>query len=179
MPRETRSREAQRRRLFAFLRRMWPLGRVRLWVHWRQSLAHADCTLWLWTTNAHHRDAYAVLDAWGFEHKTTLTWFKDKMGVGHWLRGQTEHCLMAVRGHPLVELTNQTTALFGRSGRIPRSRKRFTSLSSASVPRRAMPVYFPETAGRVGICTVMRPIVPWGALRPARLVTSGGLQDDR
>ena len=53
-----------------------------------------------------------MLDAWGFEHKTTLTWFKDKMGVGHWLRGQTEHCLMAVRGHPLVELTNQTTALF-------------------------------------------------------------------
>ena len=77
-------------------------------------LAHADCTLWLWTTNAHHRDAYAVLDAWGFEHKTTLTWVKDKMGVGHWLRGQTEHCLMAVRGHPLVELTNQTTALFGQ-----------------------------------------------------------------
>jgi N6-adenosine-specific RNA methylase IME4 len=76
-------------------------------------LAHDDCILWLWTTSAHHRDAYAVLDAWGFEHKTTLTWVKDQMGVGHWLRGRTEHCLMAVRGHPIVELSNQTTALRG------------------------------------------------------------------
>jgi N6-adenosine-specific RNA methylase IME4 len=76
-------------------------------------LAHDDCILWLWTTNAHHRDAYAVLDAWGFEHKTTLTWVKNRMGAGHWLRGQTEHCLMAVRGHPIVALSNQTTVLFG------------------------------------------------------------------
>ncbi len=77
------------------------------------SLAHADCILWLWTTNHRMREAYAVLDAWGFTHKTTLTWIKDKMGAGHWLRGQTEHCLMAVRGSPTVHLTNQTTALFG------------------------------------------------------------------
>jgi N6-adenosine-specific RNA methylase IME4 len=52
-----------------------------------------------------------VLDAWGFEQKTILTWVKDRMGMGDWLRGQTEHCLMAVRGKPVVHLTNQTTAL--------------------------------------------------------------------
>jgi N6-adenosine-specific RNA methylase IME4 len=33
------------------------------------------------------------------------------MGLGDWLRGQTEHCLMATRGGPVVTLTNQTTAL--------------------------------------------------------------------
>jgi len=42
-----------------------------------------------------------VLDAWGFEQKTILTWAKDKMGNGAWLRGQTEHCIMAVRETPL------------------------------------------------------------------------------
>jgi N6-adenosine-specific RNA methylase IME4 len=35
------------------------------------------------------------------------------MGTGDWLRGQTEHCLLAVRGSPTVTLTNQATALHG------------------------------------------------------------------
>jgi MT-A70 len=42
-----------------------------------------------------------------------LTWVKDRMGNGDWLRGQTEHCLMAVRGSPIMHLTNQTTVLYG------------------------------------------------------------------
>jgi N6-adenosine-specific RNA methylase IME4 len=77
------------------------------------SLAHENCLLWLWTTNHHMREAFAVLDAWGFKQKTILTWAKDRMGMGDWLRGQTEHCLLAVRGKPVVELTNQTTLLPG------------------------------------------------------------------
>jgi N6-adenosine-specific RNA methylase IME4 len=75
--------------------------------------AHADCVLWLWTTNAHIPHAFAIVEAWGFEYKTLLTWVKDQMGTGDWLRGQTEHCLMAVRGQPVVTLTNQTTAISG------------------------------------------------------------------
>ena len=35
------------------------------------------------------------------------------MGTGDWLRGQTEHCLLAVRGTPVVHLSNQTTLLHG------------------------------------------------------------------
>jgi hypothetical protein len=59
-----------------------------------QKILHPDCILWFWTTNHHMRQAFAVLDAWGFEQneqKTILTWAKDKMGLGDWLRGQTEH----------------------------------------------------------------------------------------
>lgn len=73
--------------------------------------AEDHCILWLWTTNAFMREAFACLDAWGFTQKTILTWAKDRMGTGDWLRGQTEHCLLAVRGKPLVTLTNQTTLL--------------------------------------------------------------------
>ncbi len=76
-------------------------------------IAAPDSILWLWTTNHHMREAFEVLDAWGFEHKTILTWVKDRMGTGDWLRGRTEHCLMAVRGKPTVVLVNQTTALDG------------------------------------------------------------------
>ncbi len=67
--------------------------------------------LWLWTTNAFPREAFGCLDAWGFEQRTVLTWVKDRFGLGDWLRGQTEHCLMASRGRPLINLTNQSTAL--------------------------------------------------------------------
>ena len=83
-----------------------------------QALAHADdCILWLWTINAYLREAFDVVDAWGFTYKTTLTWAKNKMGRGDWLRGQTEHCLMAVRGKPVVHITNQTTLLHASVGR--------------------------------------------------------------
>jgi N6-adenosine-specific RNA methylase IME4 len=78
------------------------------------SIAHEDCILWLWTTNFFMRHAYTVLDAWGFTDKTILTWVKDRMGLGDWLRGQTEHCIMAVRGKPpMPYITNQTTVLYG------------------------------------------------------------------
>jgi N6-adenosine-specific RNA methylase IME4 len=75
------------------------------------AIAAPDSILWLWTTNYHMRHAFAVLDAWGFEHRTILTWAKDKMGTGDWLRGQTEHVLMAGRGSPTIALTNETTLL--------------------------------------------------------------------
>jgi N6-adenosine-specific RNA methylase IME4 len=75
------------------------------------SIAHEDCLLWLWVTNHHMREAFALLDAWGFSQKTILTWAKDRQGTGDWLLGQTEHCLMAVRGKPIVTLRNQTTLL--------------------------------------------------------------------
>jgi N6-adenosine-specific RNA methylase IME4 len=76
-------------------------------------IAHRDCILWLWTTNHHMRQAFEALDAWGFTQKTILTWAKDRMGTGAWLRGQTERALMAFRGKPIVELKNQTTLLPG------------------------------------------------------------------
>lgn len=73
----------------------------------------ADCVLWLWTTNGFMHEAFHVLEVWAFEPKAILTWVKDRVGTGVWLRGQTEHCIMSVRGKPLVDLHNQSTALFG------------------------------------------------------------------
>jgi N6-adenosine-specific RNA methylase IME4 len=52
-------------------------------------------------------DALVLVRHWGFRQKTILTWVKDRMGVGEWLRGQTEHCILAVRGRPVKTLTNQ------------------------------------------------------------------------
>jgi N6-adenosine-specific RNA methylase IME4 len=70
-----------------------------------------DCILWLWTTNAFMHDAYHLLETWQFEPKTILTWFKDKMGTGYWLRGETEHCLLAIRGNPTIDSRAYSTHL--------------------------------------------------------------------
>ncbi|MCH8930350.1 MAG: hypothetical protein IIA98_05470 [Proteobacteria bacterium] len=42
-----------------------------------------------------------------------LTWVKDRMGTGRWLRSQSELIILAVRGKPQVDLTNQTTIVHG------------------------------------------------------------------
>ncbi len=74
-------------------------------------MACDDSILWLWTTNAFMVQAHNVAAAWGFKVKTILTWAKDRMGTGDLLRGQTEHCLICIRGKPTITLTNQTTLL--------------------------------------------------------------------
>ena len=80
--------------------------------------AAKNCVLWLWTTNAFMGEAYDLLEAWGFQPKTILTWVKltklseqPRLGLGHWLKNCTEHCLLAVKGSPKVSLTNQRTVL--------------------------------------------------------------------
>jgi N6-adenosine-specific RNA methylase IME4 len=79
--------------------------------------AAPDCALWFWATNAHLIDGSVarVLEAWGFEPKTLLTWRKvdkagnDRLGSGHYLRNTTEHVVLAVRGKPVVRGSDQPT----------------------------------------------------------------------
>ena len=77
------------------------------------AIAPLIASLWLWDNQPSHARGVCRARPWSFTQKTILTWVKDRMGTGDWLRGQTEHCLMAVRGRPVVELTNQTTVLHG------------------------------------------------------------------
>lgn len=75
--------------------------------------AASDCVLWLWTTHKFMRHVFPLLDTWGFEDKAIVTWVKDRMGLGRWLRSQSEFCIMAVKGNPVLTLTNQTTIIQG------------------------------------------------------------------
>lgn len=63
-------------------------------------LAAKDCILFLWTTNSHLPLALECAASWGFEYKTMVTWDKLRLGMGYWLRGQTEHLILAIRGNP-------------------------------------------------------------------------------
>lgn len=72
-----------------------------------------DCILWLWTTHKFMRHSFSLLDAWGFRDVAILTWAKDRMGLGSWLRSQSEFCIMSVKGTPPINLSNQTTIISG------------------------------------------------------------------
>lgn len=63
------------------------------------TLADDDAHLYLWATNPLLREAFEVMEAWGFRYVTMLTWLKTgTLGMGYYFRGETEHVLFGVRG---------------------------------------------------------------------------------
>lgn len=97
-------------------------------------IADQHAILWLWTTNAHLRVAFEVVECWGFEYKTLLTWVKHQMGTGQWLRGQSEHCLLATRGKPVFLHGTHTTVLNGPRREHSRKPEEFYCLVEATCP---------------------------------------------
>ena len=65
------------------------------------ALAAEDAVLWLWTTNKWLRDAFAVMDAWGFGYRQTLVWGKNNpMPVGSVAPSAAEFLMVGKRGKP-------------------------------------------------------------------------------
>ena len=54
--------------------------------------------LYVWVTNNFFKDGFEVIEALGFRYITCITWVKDRIGLGQYYRGMTEHCLFAVKG---------------------------------------------------------------------------------
>lgn len=77
-----------------------------------ESIAADDCVLFMWHVPAMPREALALVDAWGFTFKTMkgFTWVKETkhgkehIGMGNYTRGNTEDCLVAIRGKGLQRL---------------------------------------------------------------------------
>jgi N6-adenosine-specific RNA methylase IME4 len=70
-------------------------------------LARTDAHLWLWVTNAALPCAEQVIEAWGFQYRSCLTWIKPHYGLGRYLRTQTEHLLLATRGRAPIQFRSQ------------------------------------------------------------------------
>ena len=61
-----------------------------------KSLADENgCHLYMWVTNNFLEDGLKLVKEWGFEYITIITWNKDKIGLGQYYRGLTEHCIFA------------------------------------------------------------------------------------
>lgn len=73
-----------------------------------EDIAEKDCVLFMWATYPKIEDALQLIKAWGFTYKSiAFQWIKQNrsghgwfFGLGRWTRGNTEPCLIAVRGKP-------------------------------------------------------------------------------
>jgi len=64
------------------------------------SISDKNSVLFLWTTNPMLREGLEVMESWGFEYVTTITWYKtNSKGMGYWFRGFTEHLLFGKKGN--------------------------------------------------------------------------------
>jgi len=72
-----------------------------------ERLAAPDAHLWLWVTNGTLHAGQAVMQAWGFSYRSCLTWIKPRFGLGPYLRNQTEHLLLGVRGRAPMQFRSQ------------------------------------------------------------------------
>lgn len=65
----------------------------------------ADAKLYFWTTTNRMRDAMRIIEAWGFQYVTAITWDKVNIGMGREVRDRTEHLLICKRGNfPGIDL---------------------------------------------------------------------------
>jgi len=91
-----------------------------------RDLAAGNAHLYLWTTNNYLHDAIHIMNAWGFRYITTITWAKDRFGLGQYFRGQTEHCLFGIRGYlpyKMIEGKRQQGTTLLQAPRREHSRK--------------------------------------------------------
>lgn len=57
-----------------------------------------DAILFMWATSPKLKEAFEVLEAWGFEYRSSAIWVKNQLGMGYYFRQQHELLLIATRG---------------------------------------------------------------------------------
>jgi len=125
-------------------------------------LADRDCALFMWATMPKLKEAFQVIEAWGFTYTTcAFVWIKlnrnagfiEKIvnkikyiiieggfysGMGHWTNGNAELCLFAKKGRPSRNTKNVKQLVFSPLGRHsakpPEVRNRIVELMG-DVPR--------------------------------------------
>lgn len=75
-------------------------------------LAEEHAHLYLWVINGAIREGIDVMETWGLTYGAPLTWIKPRVGLGHYLRQQTEHLLLGTRGRVPVKFRGQGTWMY-------------------------------------------------------------------
>lgn len=63
-----------------------------------RSIANDDAIIFLWVPPSFIHKGLMVLDAWGFQFRTTMVWVKPSIGPGQWVRQRHELLLIGVKG---------------------------------------------------------------------------------
>jgi len=82
---------------------------------WVQSVTARNSVLLMWATFPKLPEAFEVMTAWGFTHKTACPWVKTapgtgtiRRGVGFWFQGAAEILLIGTRGNGKKLKTGRT-----------------------------------------------------------------------
>jgi N6-adenosine-specific RNA methylase IME4/ParB-like chromosome segregation protein Spo0J len=68
----------------------------------QMSIPTADnSVLFLWVPYPKNREAFDLIDAWGFEYKSKIIWVKDRIGTGHYVRARHEELFICIKGKGL------------------------------------------------------------------------------
>lgn len=81
-----------------------------------QNIADENCHLYMWVTNNFLAEGLDIMRHWGFRYVTTITWQKDRIGLGQYFRGNTEHCLFGVKGNLPYKVSDEGKRLQGTTG---------------------------------------------------------------
>lgn len=78
-----------------------------------------NAILFLWATNPKLKEAFDVMEAWGFTYKTNIVWVKDRIGMGYYARSQHELLLIGTKGKfsPPIPKNRQSSVIKGRRTR--------------------------------------------------------------
>lgn len=98
--------------------------------------------LFLWTTNPKLPFAFRVLEGWGFDYQTTITWVKVRKdggvhrgGIGWYFRGATEHVLFGTRnGFRIPAELREANVVLARKSRHSVKPEEFYDLVERVVP---------------------------------------------
>ena len=99
-------------------------------------LTAENAVIWLWVTNATMKEGHDILRKWGFEPKSILTWFKfrPQLGLGVYLRNDTEHAILVVRGKMPIHVKNQPSWFIAPTARHSEKPREFFAIAERCYP---------------------------------------------
>ncbi len=99
-------------------------------------LAADNAVCWLWVTNSTMDEGHTVLRKWGFEPKSILTWLKlrPQLGLGVYLRNDTEHAILGIKGKMPIHVKNQRSWLIAPTAAHSEKPREFFAITERCYP---------------------------------------------
>jgi len=102
-----------------------------------------------------------VMDAWVFSYRSCLTWIRPRYGLGRYLRNQTEHLLLGVRGKAPIRFRGQGSWLYAPvQEHSHKSEEQYAVIERCS-PGPYLELFARRARAQAGLCGAMRWPVMW------------------
>lgn len=111
-----------------------------------KELVEDRAVLFLWTTNGFLRESFRVMDAWGFEFKSSMVWVKPQMGIGNYVRNAHEFLMIGSRGGMRTDGKSQISWINARRGKHSKKPQEFRQVIEKMAPGPRLELFARETS---------------------------------